>query len=470
VNCSPPATPAPRLLPVPDLTPQLRTRLDRVERAVGVFVLLATVLLLGGFGWYLYQTGQRKGWFVTKARYYTLLYSATGLKVGDPVTLMGFNVGEITRITGQPPDDLYNVYVEFTVRAPYFGYLWTGGSKVRVSPADFLGKRTIEVTKGTNYLPTHLWWSIRSYTLREAEAFATNPTLVARREKLLVEHVRDPASLTNPAAPRWLTLRPLDPDVLAALAAEGWPQIRVADRSQPVEGFTAIWDLQKNEYVPYTAQTGPFWLPPDEAPALTDRLTGIIQEAELAFTNQIAVTLTNLVNLTSNANAALAQATPLLSNLAVVSGNLRDPEGSLGRWALPPNLYAQVLAASTNANRLLGDASVALTNTSSVLTNAGAVLTLAHTNLAELVAALQPPLQQLTAIISNLNTQVTANTNFVTTLNQLLANTDDMVQGLKRHWLLRGTFKQKPPPPSATNTPPRRVTSPKGAQLFDSKN
>jgi ABC-type transporter Mla subunit MlaD len=452
---------------VPDLTPQLRTRLSRVERAVGVFVLLATLLLAGGFAWYVRQTALRKGWFLTKARYYTLLDSATGLKVGDPVMLMGFTVGEITRITGQPPEDFYNVYVEFTVREPYFGYLWTGGSKVRVSPADFLGKRTLEVTKGTNYLPTHLVWPIRTYALREAAALATNPAVAARRDQLLVDHVRDPASLTNPAAPRWLTLRPLDEEVIAALAAEGRETVRVADRSQTAEGFTAVWDLRRDEYVPYTAATPPYFLPPDEAPALSDRLVAIIQQTESALTNQVAATLEHLANLTSNANRAVVEATPLLSNLAVISGQLRDPDGSLGRWVLPPELHAQLRAASTNANTLLADARGALTNTSRVLTNASVVLSAAQTNLGELVAALQPPLAQLTAIVSNLNTQVSANTNFVTTLHTLLVDLDDLIQGFKRHWLLRGAFKTKPSPgPAPTNAPPRRLTSPRGAELF----
>ena len=45
-----------------DLTPQLRTRLSRVERAVGWFVFLATLLLLFGFGYYLKHTAERRGW------------------------------------------------------------------------------------------------------------------------------------------------------------------------------------------------------------------------------------------------------------------------------------------------------------------------------------------------------------------------------------------------------------------------
>ncbi len=56
-----------------DLTPQLRTRLSRMERAVGIFVGLAAVLLLSGFFYYLYHTAVRKGWFLTKATYYTTL-------------------------------------------------------------------------------------------------------------------------------------------------------------------------------------------------------------------------------------------------------------------------------------------------------------------------------------------------------------------------------------------------------------
>jgi len=62
-----------------DLTPQLRTRLNRVEKAVGWFVLLAAALLLSGFVYYLYQTALRKGWFIDKIRYQTSLSNATGL-------------------------------------------------------------------------------------------------------------------------------------------------------------------------------------------------------------------------------------------------------------------------------------------------------------------------------------------------------------------------------------------------------
>src|SRR5207249_1689904 len=113
-----------------DLTPQLRTRLNRMERAVGWFVLLTTGLLLFGFGYYVYNTAERKGWFLTKAPYFTFTDRATGLKEGDPVRLMGFDIGQITRIISQPPEDnSHNIYLEFEIKSPFYGYLWTQGSR-----------------------------------------------------------------------------------------------------------------------------------------------------------------------------------------------------------------------------------------------------------------------------------------------------------------------------------------------------
>ena len=80
------------LMALQDLTPQLRTRLSRMERAVGWFVVLAMASLVFGFAYYAYHTAQRKGWFLTKAPYYTFTDSASGIKVGDPVMLMGLAV------------------------------------------------------------------------------------------------------------------------------------------------------------------------------------------------------------------------------------------------------------------------------------------------------------------------------------------------------------------------------------------
>ncbi len=82
-----------QIMALQDLTPQLRTRLSRMERAVGWFVFLATALLLFGFGYYIYHTAERKGWFKIKAPFFTYVQSSAGLNVGDPVYMMGFAVG-----------------------------------------------------------------------------------------------------------------------------------------------------------------------------------------------------------------------------------------------------------------------------------------------------------------------------------------------------------------------------------------
>ena len=155
-----------------DLTPQLRTRLSRMERAVGWFVLLAAGLLVFGFAYYLRATAHRKGWFVPKATYFTFTERATGLKVGDPVLLMGFEVGEIARIDTMDPWSPYNVYVEFQIKEPYNGYLWSGhrGSRAKVITADFLGKRVLEVTKGEDGYPAYRFNPIREVTRVEAAA------------------------------------------------------------------------------------------------------------------------------------------------------------------------------------------------------------------------------------------------------------------------------------------------------------
>src|SRR5262249_42933561 len=107
---------------VQDLTPQLRTRLLRVERLVGLFVRLAALALIAGFAYYLYYTAVRKGWFVPKASYYTLLRSAEGIGVGDPIALAGFSVGEVTLIDTEPPGAEFPVFLAFRIRRPYYGY------------------------------------------------------------------------------------------------------------------------------------------------------------------------------------------------------------------------------------------------------------------------------------------------------------------------------------------------------------
>jgi phospholipid/cholesterol/gamma-HCH transport system substrate-binding protein len=326
---------------IQDLTPQLRTRLRRVEKIVGVFVLLAALVLLVGFGYYLYHTGQRKGWFIPKCPYFTFVDNAAGLKVGDPIVLMGFEVGNISVITAQPPGAEHRVFVGMEVRQPYYGYIWSD-SKVTVAPVGLLGGRDLEITPGVAGMPT----------VKEAGGLIT--------ELWIHEH--------------WVPIE----------------KVRKGVR-----------------------------LEPDEQPSLSDRaqkLVGTVEAALpniLGLTNQLYTVLTNTAQLTANANQ-------MVTNLTVVTENLRDPHGSLGEWLIPNDV---------------------------------------HTNLSAVVVSLNDTILNLASITSNLNNQVQSNDKILARISSLVVDTDNMVQGLKKHWLLRGVFQKMN---SQTNAPAATVPAVQG--------
>ena len=317
---------------IQDLTPQLRTRLRRGEKVVGIFVVFAGLVLVAGFAYYLYHTAQRRGWFISKCPYFTFVESGDGLKIGDPVVLMGFEVGNITFITLQSPGE-HKVFVGMEIRSPYYGYIWTD-SKVSIAPAGFLGSRGLEITPGVT----------GSATVKE----------------------------------------------------EGG---RVSE----------LWI--HDHWVPLAKVRKGVHLAPDEQPSLGDRAQKLVSTVEqalpniLSLTNQLYTVLTNTAQLTGNANQILVDARPLVANL-------QDPHGSLGEWLIPTDT---------------------------------------HTNLNANLVSLNEMILNLAAITSNLNAQVQSNDKMLSQISTLVVNTDNLVQGLKKHWLLRGVFQKTT---SQTNAPP----------------
>jgi ABC-type transporter Mla subunit MlaD len=415
-----------------DLTPQLRTRLGRMERAVGWFVILATALLALGFGYYIYQTAKSRGWFLTKATYFTLVHSADGLKIGDPIQLMGFEAGTITDIKPQPPMDFtYNVYIEFEIKEPYYGYMWTMGSRAKVAAADLLGKRVLEVTKGTGGHATYIAFPVQEMTLAAAKN-------ISDPKRRLAEDIYRPGT-TQMLARAFSPLTNLD-----AIAAIGVTEVRVLDMSAKRNALRAMWNLHDHRYDTY-APGNKFWLEADESPALGDRLESVVGQVEAALpnilnlTNQIATVLSNSANLTSSLNRVASDARPAVSNLAVLTAQLNRP-GALGEWLLPTNIYQEL---------------------ENVLDNANGTLAGANTNLPMLLENLNQSLIHLSDITSNLNNQVQMNTNILSAISKTVVDADDFVQGLKRHWLLRSAFKTR-----NTNAPPvnspQPLRSPKG--------
>jgi len=418
-----------------DLTPQLRTRLSRMERAVGWFVILAVVLLAFGFVYYIYSTAERKGWFRTKVPFFTFTRSANGLKAGDPVTLMGLAVGQITRLEPMPPDVFqFDIYVEFELTAPYFGYIWSEGSYAIVAPASLLGSRAVGVTKGTNGFPIYIFHPLRTATIAEVRALPDLTTWVMAEELVAADG-------TN------LLARPFQPITnLDAIVSAQYTKIEIMATNARQKLMTGIWNDQDGRYEPYK-KGDRYWLHSSETPAATEQLQALIAQVQKALpgifnlTNQLIAVLTNSAILTSNLNVLALSARPAVSNLTAALANLDQP-GALGQWLLPTNVVRQL---------------------ETTLSTADASLTNASTNLTILAINLNRSLDNLADITSNLNQQVMSNPTLLRGISDAVVQVDQFVQGLKRFWLFRHLFPPThPSPPSGgpTNAPPIQPAKP----------
>jgi ABC-type transporter Mla subunit MlaD len=410
-----------------DLTPQLRTRLSRMERAVGWFVFLATALLLFGFGYYLYHTAERKGWFKIKAPFLTYVQSASGLSVGDPVYMMGFPVGEITSVAPQKPYEKHNVKVEFEIREPFFRYIWTGGSYVKINAAGFLNQRQLEVTRATNGYAIVVTQPVYVKTVDELKQLVTEQP----DQWQLSQEVFDANS--NLIFGAYTTLDESNLQVLAGMRLESNSLYAYNNQEKDKHFIVASWDGRYHHYKIFKPGDDTAWLRAVESPPVSDQLQGMVTQIQqalpivLALTNKLAAILDNAANATSNLNTTIVEAQPVMTNLAIMSAQLREP-GGLGVWALGTNGNQQLQGALTNANALLADTDTNLTTI----------------------------LVQLAGITSNLNAQVQANTNMLGVISKTVGDADDFVQGLKHHWLLRSAFKKE-----NTNAPPPDLSPPR---------
>ena len=417
-------------MPLQDLTPQLRTRLNRMERAVGWFVSLAALLLLAGFLSYLYHAAQSKGWLKIKALFYTYVATADGISVGDSVSMMGFPIGTVLTVDPPQPREKHGVKVTFEITEPYYRYIWTEGSFVKAGSSGLLGKRGLEVTRATNgfaLCSTHPRFALTVDELSQRACAApgrwqmfenvydANSNLALRAYAQLVESNQDGTLETN----NLLRLAELKPATVYAY-----------DNTLKHHRIVSVWNRDAQRYEDFTGD--PVFLPIAEAPALTERLDQIVAQVQsalpniFALTNRLARVLDNTANVTSNLNTTIVSAQPMVTNFAVLSGNLRAP-GGLGAWALGTNGADQLNV---------------------VLTNTGVLLAHTDTNLDALTEDIGVTLIHLANITSNLDAQVANNPQAMSNLVKTIADSDDLIQGLKRHWLLRSAFKQK-----ATNAP-----------------
>jgi hypothetical protein len=407
-------------MPLQDLTPELRTRLSRVERMVGWFVILATLILLAGFAYYLYATAQRRGWFVTKINFATALNDAGGIKPGDPIKLMGFDVGEITQFNLNSPDKKNGITIFFSIKEPFYDYIWYD-SHVRVVD-NLLGSRYLQITKGQ---------------------YGAHSTVTNQEGKLLV--------LNRYLAYQWITNELATNSANTNLSAD--VLIDMTNRLMDVITnhidvyYTNAFSAKYNKPPNTDGARNYFFIPALDEPTLQDRLGAAAKMVETAMpnilnlTNQLAAVLSNANNAVARLDATLAETHPILTNLTDITGNLRDPNGSLGNWLIPTNLAAQLHETLQSATATLKSAHTTLDDS--------------DTNLTMLATDLDHSLQHLADLTSNLNWQVQMNTNLLTEISTTIVHTDGLVQGLKREWFLRSAFKTKKV--KTTNTPPALV-------------
>jgi len=413
-------------MPLQDLTPQLRTRLNRMEKATGFFILTALFLLVFGFCYYVYKVAEGRGWFADKAKYHTFAKSAAGLHVGDHVKFLGFDVGEITQIKEMSPEFMYenpnqNIFIEFVILNrekvnQHSGYIWTEGSSVRFNDVGggFLGKRELEFTMGTGGYGSYVEYPVENMSLAEVRSYGSLEKLI------LGEEISEGSNRLYKAN------TPIKP-LLDKLVEIRHDPVYVIEKDKPSKHLLSVWDRPLSRYVPY-ARSNSFLLPAEETPGLTDRLgdmTARIQSALpgiLALTNKITATLDQAQQATSNLNTVLLEVRKSATNLTEITGNLKNPQGSLGTWLLPADTRASLDSTLATAKDTMATAQGTLNRLDTNLHTLN--LTLEHT----------------AGITSNLNQQVQSNTNILTNISKIIVHSDEFIQGLKRFWLFRSTF------------------------------
>ena len=208
--------------------------------------------------------------------------------------------------------------------------------------------------------------------------------------------------------------------------------------------LVGAWSRTLGSFTNWHKGDGPWQLFADEPPELSSQLDQMVAMLKvsltniLQLTNALTKTLSNAVEVTANFNEVLLDSKSLVRNARDITDNLKGPRGSLGEWLIPTNLNLQLQQALLSANTVLTNANLAVTNTDA--------------RLGVLVGSLNQSLENLANLTSNLNAQVQVNSNLVSSITHAIVHSDELVQGLKRHWLLRSAFKEK-----RTNQPPERA-------------
>ena len=380
-----------------DLTPQLRTRLRKVEWFVVLFLGGTLVLMVTSLGWFIKKTGDARGWWVTEVPYYTYLPNASGIKVGSPVQMIGFKVGQVTKIEAVGLADLRSwsyygtnpVFVGFNVREPYPGYI-TSDSKLKLGgfPIDIAGGVTLEVTVGSS----------------EGLLTTTNGNghLGVLSDKIVY-------------------------DVLAK---------KTITNLQAYAKYTPLAETKKGFFLALD-QSDTMMAQVQRVLAKLDGISGTVNDALPGLTNELQQTLSNVRELTGSLKPALTNAGGIGALLLPTNLVARlDRPGGVGELLIPTNLNAELVGTLAGIRTNVPET---FSNLNQRMTDLGPLLTNLNTG----TARLGPLLTNADDALGNVKS------NTVPRVNSLLETLDSFVAGMKRHWLFRSAFKTVP-----TNAPP----------------
>jgi len=151
---------------------------------------------------------------------------------------------------------------------------------------------------------------------------------------------------------------------------------------------------------------------------VSDSLPGV-----MSLTNQFIGLLNQTTTLLSNVNGTVSALDSIVKNAESITTILTNKNGGLGDWAVPASMNREI--------------------TQTIGSVRGTVQT-TETNLVLLADNLNQSLNNLAEITGNLRQQVEANSFMLSSISTLILDLDDMVQGLKRNWFLKGSFGPQP--------------------------
>jgi hypothetical protein len=317
------------------------------------------------------------------------------VKVGTPVKMMGFTIGEVVQIDTAPDDpwhrsEGFNVFVRFLVRDPYHGYIFTDSRlKVGGLPIDIAGGNFLEITRSQG----------------AGIATTTEATNASGSGVLGVLWDKHAYHLGRPEATNFI------------------------------------------RYDPVTKHDKGYFLRTEVSGDLIGELTLLVPRIREAFTRPGGLgDLLFPTNLSARFDRPgglgdIMIPTNLGAALTVTLTNLNVQIGGIG--SLVSNIDASVPALVTNLNATLPP----------LLSELGRSVPPLVTQVNRQIRGVGPLVSNLDATLPGALGEVrqtlgAMRSNTLPAADGVLTNASDFVGGLKRHWFFRGAFK--------TNTPPRR--------------